>query len=400
MTHLTAAPQRSAAFIGRRHAGLGMRRIWAGSIGLTAIQMCFDIGQTMHQWGEYRQPMLMIAAWVILLVSDLAVIVVTRGLGDHLPNWLYWLFVSALGIVCALDLTATWGFSDVGFSLTAAVSAAVSLILAAPTRSAVQVVIPAAAFTVGTGIILGLVGSMRPDVLHNAVFTLAQMLFPVVIAVAVVAALRAFAVREIDRVLTESAVAAPRLSVGMEASEQLARLDLAAESLLAAVADGRLKVPLTPDVAKRAGALATELRAHLLVSRSKTWLGLAIEESQSLRNSVDVDDPDRVAGLLGTTQRGELLASIWLIAESTTRSRAAGTPIRVEFGDLSGPAGAETIRTLPIRLTISHSTRTTIDSAVWERLARVGPYQEAVESDGIRIDIQCQVTVPRSAPVG
>jgi len=400
MTQLTAAPPRTAGLIGRRYAGIGMRRIWLGLIGLVAIQIAYDLAHSIHQWAEYDKPLLMVAAWAILFVSDIAVIAVTRGLGEHLPSWIYWLLVAAMVVVCALDVTATWGFGDMGFSVTAAVAAAISLILAAATRSAVQVLVPAGAITVGVGLALAFGGSMRPEVMHDAVFVLVQMVGPTVVAVAAVAALRAFAVREIDRVLTESTVAAPRLSVGMEASEQLARLDLAAESLLAAVADGRLKVPLTPEVARRAGALATELRAHLLLSRSKTWLGLAIEESPSLSSVVDVVDPERVAGLLGTTQHAELLAAIWLLAESTSRSKSQTHPITVEFGELSAEHGPEATRTLPIRLTVSHSTRTSIDSAVWERLARVGPYQEAAEPEGIRIDIQCRVSVPPSAPVG
>jgi hypothetical protein len=387
----------TAGLAGRRHAGLGMRRVWAGAILLVLVELLFDLGQTLQQAGEYPRPLPIATAWVVLVVSDVAIIVVTRALGEHLPNWLFTIFLTGLALACALDITATWGFEDMGLGLTATVSAATSLIIAVPTRPGREIVGAAIVLAAGTAAALWLGGGMAPVSLHNAVFTLAQMLLPPIVAVIAVSGLRALARREVDRVLTESAVAAPRLTVGIEASEQLARLDLAAESLLAAVADGRLEVPLTADVAKRAGGLATELRAHLLVSRSKTWLGLAIEESEALRETVAIEDPERIAGLLNTRQRGALLAAIWLIAEEPAYARTAGSPILVEFAAPVRSGESDGLRAVPIRLTIPRFTRTTVDPGVWERIAQVGRYQEASAPDGLRIDIRCLIAVPGSA---
>ena len=54
---------------------------------------------------------------------------------------------------------------------------------------------------------------------------------------------------ELDRVLVQSTISAPRFAVGMLASEELARLDLAAEDLLDSVATGRTQLPLKPKTA-------------------------------------------------------------------------------------------------------------------------------------------------------
>jgi Rieske Fe-S protein len=64
----------------------------------------------------------------------------------------------------------------------------------------------------------------------------------------------------------------------MLASEELARLDLAAEQLLDAIATKKTALPLTPKSASVAASLATELRLHLMavgetVATSATLVG-------------------------------------------------------------------------------------------------------------------------------
>ena len=91
---------------------------------------------------------------------------------------------------------------------------------------------------------------------------------------------------ELDRVLVQCTVSAPRYAVGMLASEELARLDLAAEELLESIASKKTALPLAPKMASIAASLATELRLHLIEGRRETWLYHAVSESEMLGKAV------------------------------------------------------------------------------------------------------------------
>jgi hypothetical protein len=83
----------------------------------------------------------------------------------------------------------------------------------------------------------------------------------------VVRGFRRMVQQELDRVLVQSTVSAPRFAVGMLASEELARLDLAAEDLLESVATGRTKLKLDPKTASVAASLATAFISSRVVAR-------------------------------------------------------------------------------------------------------------------------------------
>src|SRR5690606_24603096 len=131
----------------------------------------------------------------------------------------------------------------------------------------------------------------------------ALAVLPTLFGVYIVRRFRRLVQTELDRVLVQSTVSAPRFAVGMVAAEELARLDLAAEELLDSVATGRLSLPLEPTMASRAASLATELRLHLIEGRRETWLYHAITESETLGRSVTLVDRSSLAGLLDRRQR-------------------------------------------------------------------------------------------------
>ena len=116
------------------------------------------------------------------------------------------------------------------------------------------------------------------------------------IGVVIVEAFRRLVQVELDRVLVQSTVSAPRFAVGMLASEELARLDFAAEELLDSIATGTTPLPLTPKTASVAASLATELRLHLIEGRRETWLYHAVSESEMLGRSVTLIDKSSLAG--------------------------------------------------------------------------------------------------------
>ena len=386
------------AAAGRRYAGLGARRLWLGLILLVGIQMAFGLSEAVGALSTYSRPELALTAWAVIIVADLAVIAVTRALGDHLPNWMFGLFVAALTVALLLDFASTWGHPELRHSITSGVSATLSLLIALPTRPEREVRITAYVFTAGTAGVMALDGAMAPPQLYNSVFILCQMCFTVVVATIVIAAFRSLIKHEIERELSTASLSAPRLTVGAEQSEQLARLDLAAESLLAAVAEGRVQLPLDEAIARRAGVLATELRLHLLESRRQTWLDLAIEESTLLADAVRIDDVENSAGLLSPRQRGALLSALWLIAERPPARRPKRSPTRVVFARATQPSDGSSSLIVPIRMHFGATGRYGVDPGVWEHVAQVGSYREVSEPGDFRIEIDAVVPVAGARP--
>jgi len=386
----------------RRHAGLGTSQLfWAFAIVL-GIEMLFDLGMAAGSMlGPH--PALRITMWLILIVSDVAITIVTRSLGGHLPTWLTWMFVAALGIVILMDIVAVWDDPDPGRALTAAASAGMSLVLAVPTRAAAE--IAAAIGVLGTLLVVGLVlaggfaasapGSTAVPA-TDSITVLCRVCGVVVAAALVTLEFRHLVRRELEQTLSEATLTASRLATGGERSEQLARLDLAAESLLEAVADGRAPLPLAPEIAQRAGRLATELRLHLLESRSQTWLDLAVAESEILGATIVVEDAAAGAGLLSTRQRGALLSALWLLAERRGRRRIAVDSVTVR---IAAPAPeAEGRATLRITISVPWSARSRVDPGVWEHLAQVGRYYEANAGRGLAVDIDAIVAASGPLP--
>ncbi|HWK19422.1 MAG TPA: hypothetical protein VNR37_01465 [Microbacteriaceae bacterium] len=395
---MTAIAERAS---GRRHAAIGTRRLWLGTTIILAFQIVFNFANTIERLDVYRDIVPVFTGWAVLIVVDAAIVVVTRVLGEHLPNWLFALWYSALALVIALDLTASWGAPNPADTLTVGLSASLSLVLALVTRSTLQIFLSAVGLAVGTAVAWIFMGGYQQTVVHETVYTLCVMLFPVLVAALITGSFRRLMRRETEEMLSHSAIAAPRLTVGIEASEQLARLDLAAESLLSAVADGRMRLPLTEEVARRAGSLATELRLHLLESRSKTWLGLAIEESRLLSEQVRVEDPNSSAGLLNTRQRAALLSALWLLHdERSVSKRSPQEQIVLAFSSPRRTMQTDHFEAISIRVDVPGSTRMMIDPGVWEHFARVGRYREALDGLGMRIDIHCLVPAPRGPSRG
>ena len=380
-----------AAGVGRRlqprHAGLGARRLWWGILVLVGIQMAYDLGQTIGGIARHPAPELVVTAWGVLLVAVAAVMVVTRALGDRLPNWMFGLYTGALAIVLVLDIAATWSDPDLEHALTVGRSATLALLIALPARPEREIVAAALGFTLLAATGMGVDGAFEPATMQISVLTLCHMAFTVIVAAVTMVGFRALVRREIERVLSRAALLAPRLTVGIDQSEQLARLDLAAESLLAAVAESRVQLPLNDEIARRAGALATELRLHLLESRSRTWLDLAIEESALLGAAVRVSDETSSAGLLGPRQRSALLSALWLLAEQQPGRRAAPSPTLVTISKPLPLTSTPSTLAVPIAVQLGGDRRSGFDPGVWEHFAQIGDYREAREHGVSRVEI-------------
>jgi hypothetical protein len=225
--------------------------------------------------------------------------------------------------------------------------------------------------------------------------SLAFAVLPAVIGVVVVNGFRRLVQVELDRVLVQSTVSEPRFAVGMLASEQLARLDLAAEELLEKVATGKSKLPLDPKTASVAASLATELRLHLIEGRRETWLFHAITESDLLGKSVSLVDKSNLAGLLDPQQRDGLLSTAWLLVTDTTKRNSSRTvqltvgPATTSVDTSEGPR-----ITVPIIIETTDVPRNRVDPATWEAIARVGQYSDSTHNSSLRVDIAALVDNP------
>ncbi|MGA0568848.1 hypothetical protein ACO2Q7_16075 [Rathayibacter sp. KR2-224] len=175
-------------------------------------------------------------------------------------------------------------------------------------------------------------------------------------------------------------------SVGMLASEELERLDFAAEQLLDDVAEGRAPLPLDEATAARASSLATQLRLHLVEDRRQTWLQHAVTESAVLDPVTEIHDPDGLAASLSARQRDGLFSAIWMLVGSPSKA-ATSLQIHIARGADAGPH----VHSLQIRIETTGIPRRQIDPAAWQAIRRVGQYTETGQSAMVRIEVDCLV---------
>jgi hypothetical protein len=215
------------------------------------------------------------------------------------------------------------------------------------------------------------------------------------IGVTIVESFRRMVQVELDRVLVQSTVSAPRFAVGMLASEELARLDLTAEELLESIATKKTPLPLAPKMASVAASLATELRLHLIEGRRETWLYHAVSESEMLGKAVTLVDKSSLAGLLDPVQRDGLLAATWLLVGDTITSNA-NRMVSVQLGPVvPGDAPVPDHKILiPITITTTGVARNRVDPSIWDALGRVGHYSDHTQDSSLRVDIECLVDNP------
>lgn len=175
-------------------------------------------------------------------------------------------------------------------------------------------------------------------------------------------------------------------------SAELASIDLEIERLFDDIASGREPLPLEDERADRAGALATELRLHLIAGRRHTWLHHAISESDFLSGTVDLRDPDSLAGLLNQRQRDGLLSALWLLMygeQRATRDAVVSLgPAAVQTRDRSGG-----IR-FPIRIEAKGMRRVDVEPATWQHLGRAGRYVDSTTPGALIVVIECTVDNP------
>ncbi len=378
-----------------RRSSLGTGFIGVGAAVVVALRAIYGLVAFIGQWNIYPNPYPALAAWSILIVVMVATFVAARLLGDQLPDWIFAIFLLGLAGAVALDLYAIWPLHDIGRTATASATAGMALLIVLTFRRTLDIIISVSVLGVVMATAMILNSSLAADDLGAQITTLAFTVIPAIIGVVVVNGFRRLVQVELDRVLVQSTVSAPRFAVGMLASEELARLDLAAEELLDSVATGKVKLPLDPKTASTAASLATELRLHLIEGRRETWLYHAITESDLLGKAVTLTDKGSLAGLLDPQQRDGLLSTAWLLVSDTTKV-GVGRTVHITVGPVIAASDGMTGHKIdiPIVLTTTGVPRNRVDPATWEAIGRVGGYSDSTQNSSLRVEIHCLVDNP------
>lgn len=376
-----------------------------GFLGLAAtfvavLLLCFDLARFAGEWDAYAEPGLAAMAWLLLAGLLVVLAVAARTAGDVLDSIVSLGIVGGLGVVVALDTAAVWQNGDLGRDLTAAPAVGFVLLAMVGVRSSRSITAAAALLGISLAILVG-ISALRtplpPAGVVDALTMIAKAVAPPIIAAWIVHVFRRIISTELERVLVASTTTAPRFSVGMLASEELARLDLAAEQLMDGIASGRTRLPLNPAAAQAAAELATELRLHLIEGRRQTWLYHAITESELLGRSVTLSDPESLAGLLDPTQRDGLLSAVWLMlgdAPERSRRSAARVTIEITVGPARPAEGKGRTMRVPIVVQTTGVARGRVDPATWDAMRKVGRHTDSQRGGSLCVEIDCVVDRP------
>lgn len=392
--HLPSERLRSS----RTSLGTGFLGIAATLIAV--LLLSFDVARFADEWRSYDSPALAALAWLLLAGLLVVLAVAARTAGDVLDSLVSLGIVGGLAVVVALDVAAVWSDADLGRDLTAAPATGFVLLAMVGVRSSRSITAAAGLLGLALIVLLGvsaLSTPMPPAGVVDGIAMVAKAVAPPIVAAWIVHVFRRIMSTELERVLVASTTTAPRFSVGMLASEELARLDLAAEQLLDAVSTGRTRLPLNPASAQAAAELATELRLHLIEGRRQTWLYHAVSESELLGRAVTLSDPESLAGLLDPKQRDGLLQAVWLmLGDSPERSRRSAARVTVEItvGPARATGGKARTMHVPIVVQTTGVARGRVDPATWDAIRKVGRHTDSQRGGSLCVEIDCVVDRP------
>lgn len=376
-------------------AAIGTERL---AIGAAVIGLLVSVwGAVLFglRFDSLTQPSAALLGWGLYVTMFGAGFIVLNRIGARIPTRLALSLEIGLALVVALDLWAVWGTGDVAGHISVSFAATFTVLLFLSFRRTIELLIVAT--LVAAAYIAAVLATtpLTPQSAPKQLVVLAAMLVPALIGGVLVRRFRRIVQLALERVLVQSTVSAPRFAVGLLASEELARLDLAAEELLESVASSARPLPLSPEDASTAASLATELRLHLLEGRRDTWLRHAITESELLGESVSLHDPGGLAGLLDSRQRDALLTTVWLLL-ADERAAVVGRSVDITVGPARGteptPDGHRLV--VPITVQVTGINRNQIDPASWSNMGRVGRHTHQFQRSTLTVAIESLVGNP------
>ena len=306
-----------------------------GFLGIAAtimavLLLCFDIGRFAFEWRTYPSPGFAALAWLLLAGLLVGLAFASRSAGDTLSPWIGGALMGGLGGVVALDALAVWGGGDLARDLTAAPATALVLLAMVGVRSSRSIILAAG----GLGLVLAVLvlaswaGSTRargrPRVRRRddgrPRGAAAGGRGPDRARLPADGQQRAR-----PRARAVHGLRAPRFAVGMLASEELARLDLAAEDLLDVGRDRPHRAPARPEdrvgrgVSSPPSCACTSSRAA-----GETWLYHAVTRVRDARPVRHADRPESASPACSTrTSATACCTAVWLLHRATPASAHA-----------------------------------------------------------------------------
>lgn len=384
---------RAVVQAGAPGVSLGTAHLGIGAGVICSVAAVYGVSIFASHLGEYTSMLAIVLAWVLFVIAFAMMGLSISTRSERFPGWVFLCYVAALAGVVALDFISIWELGDIGTYATASIVAGFGLTMAVTLRPAHELVIAALVLLAAFVAAILFTTELTPETLPRQLSATALAVFPVGFGLFIVRRFRRMVQLELDRVLVQSTVSAPRFAVGMLASEELARLDLAAEELLDSVASGRTALPLGPKTASTAASLATELRLHLIEGRRETWLYHAVTESEQLGKSATLVDPGSLAGLLDAQQRDGLLAAVWLLV-ADNNSKKTNVTAELRLGPIASGAAATRSVIVPIVISTTGMARNRVDPSIWAALTKVGPYVSSTENASLRVEVECSVANP------
>ncbi|MBF4578630.1 hypothetical protein [Frigoribacterium sp. VKM Ac-2530] len=379
-------------------ATLGTGYLGIGAAVVAAVQAVYGLVFFLSHLSDYPMVAPALVAWLLYIAAFVGTAALVTIRGERLTGGVFAVIGGIMVVVVVLDFIAIWPLDDVGAYATASVAVGFGLLPVVTLRPAREIVVAVGVLLVGFVVMVVASTPLTADSVPQQISIVALAVLPGAVAVSVVQRFRRMVQVELDRVLVQSNVSQPRFAVGMLASDELARLDLAAEKLLDGVAGGDVPLPLAPKVASQAASLATELRLHLIEGRRETWLHHAVTESEYLGRSVTLVDPSSLAGLLAPPQRDGLLQAVWLLlGDSKTRAPSAAItltlgPVAAVTQSIASLAGRSV--EVPIVVSTTGIRRNRVTPATWSALERVGEYSASTHESSLRLRIHCIVDNP------
>ena len=134
-----------------------------------------------------------------------------------MPHWLFALFLTGLACVIALDFISIWELGSIGAYASASVAASIGLLIAVTLRRTSEILISVGLIGAAFVAAILLTTPLTPETLPAQLVTLAIVVLPPVFATWFVVQFRRIVQIELDRVLVQSTVSAPRFAPGAAA---------------------------------------------------------------------------------------------------------------------------------------------------------------------------------------
>ncbi|HVX06538.1 hypothetical protein [Humibacter sp.] len=366
------------------HVFTGVNRLRVGTAVIADLLVAASVLRFLC-WGfEYPLIGFGIAAVVLLVAVAVLMWVLPVAREASIEQNRFAGLLAACALIVGLDLAGSFDPGTTAVFPVTCIGVGGLLAAAVTTRPPRDILLTTGAFALVLIVVTGLqvrdVLSIPPRIAFIAIACA-----PPLVGVSLVRSFRSIVQFHSEIAQTQSTTSTD-VAVGMLASEELERLDLAAEQLLDDVAAGRATLPLDEETAARASALATQLRLHLVEDRRQTWLQHAVTESAVLDPLTEIDDADGLAASLSARQRDGLFSAIWLLVGRAPKS-STSLVIHIVRGADAGPH----VHSLQIRIEATGVPRRQIDPAAWEAIRRVGRYTETGQSAMVRIEIDCLV---------